>query len=119
MGKSRMADRCSESILAVTFVLRPITANNSYSYPPGDAEVLEFFQKTPPVRPLYETPEKWFTEIDRATRVQVIWTHAQVVALLLVTFETCEFSMSNHIHSECRHLQSWAKLTSPLLNSRV
>ncbi len=70
---------------------------------------MHFFQKKPPDRPLNETPEKSFSEIDRATRFEVIWAHAQVVALLLATFQSCKFSnMSDYIHSECRHLESCA-----------
>ncbi len=98
VGKSRLADKCSESIPSVAYVLRGATAVGSYGYPPGDTEVLNFFLEPPPDRPFTQpTPESNFKEATGDQRVQLIWSHAQVIALLHATFEVCKY-LNKHDH---------------------
>ncbi len=73
-GKSRLADKCGETIPAVTYVLRGRTSDGNYCYPPGDEGVFEFFNESPPERsPGQDSPAtKTYTAVEPTRRTEII-----------------------------------------------
>jgi hypothetical protein len=86
-----LADKCSETIPAVAFVLRGVDADGGYGYPPGEIEILTFLATEPPRPSASPSVEGERPRIPDQME-QTIWAHAQAVALLHASFKVCTFA---------------------------
>ncbi len=92
VGKSRLADKCGETIPAVTYVLRGRTSDGDYGYSPGDEEILQFFNESASeLSPGQGSPAtETYTAVEPTQRTEIIWAHSLVVGLLHATFVVCK-----------------------------
>jgi hypothetical protein len=115
VGKSPMADKCSELILTVAFVLS--RGYGSWRFWLSLLATLRFSAASTylwPARPFNKSsPESSFTDVSGYGGVQIIWAHAQVFALLQATFDVCKFLNSlNQVCPVCQHPEDRTMLMS-------